>query len=336
MIENGLNDSAIHHCSVELVSSVWSVSVQVGPSCWGWLLFLPPLSWFCCPSALRAPGTCSSRGKTRRQQGKVGTCQNQPLYIRSGLELISDVTFKQTQCHFKSDVNLHIIFRTMFTSTQSIKPMSFPPLPGLHFKNHMLTSIFSMNLMTKTKSAVLKSGPVFCFFKLLSVLFIFSALQRLRGWDDVDAELSEMHLEDQSERAEGHLSVLSLLSQRSLRWQLVSIIIMNMGQQLSGVNAVSTAGPARPGVLLSLCKCPQNTDLSIWNNRSAAVASLPQIYYYADSIYSTAGVKQNDIQYVTVGTGAVNVFMTIAAVGVLHIMVGYKRSTSTWTPAVGN
>lgn len=43
----------------------------------------------------------------------------------------------------------------------------------------------------------------------------------------------------------------------------------------------------------------------------------PQIYYYADSIYATAGVKQNDIQYVTVGTGAVNVFMTIAAVGTL-------------------
>uniref|UniRef100_A0A8P4GT56 Solute carrier family 2, facilitated glucose transporter member 5 n=1 Tax=Dicentrarchus labrax TaxID=13489 RepID=A0A8P4GT56_DICLA len=99
------------------------------------------------------------------------------------------------------------------------------------------------------------------------------ALQRLRGWEDVDAELSEMRLEDQSEKAEGHLSVLSLLSQRSLRWQLVSIIIMNMGQQLSGVNA---------------------------------------IYYYADNIYATAGVNQNDIQYVTVGTGAVNVFMTIA------------------------
>nr|XP_046251997.1 solute carrier family 2, facilitated glucose transporter member 1a [Scatophagus argus] len=105
------------------------------------------------------------------------------------------------------------------------------------------------------------------------------ALQRLRGWEDVDAELAEMHVEDQSERAEGHLSVLSLLSQRSLRWQLISIIIMNMGQQLSGVNA---------------------------------------IYYYADSIYATAGVKENDIQYVTVGTGAVNVIMTIAAVFIVE------------------
>ncbi|XP_061624765.1 solute carrier family 2, facilitated glucose transporter member 5-like isoform X2 [Phyllopteryx taeniolatus] len=105
------------------------------------------------------------------------------------------------------------------------------------------------------------------------------ALQSLRGREDVTEELSEMHLEDRSERAEGRLSVLSLLSQRSLRWQLVSIILMNMGQQLSGVNA---------------------------------------IYYYADSIYATAGVAQNDIQYVTVGTGAVNVFMTVAAVFIVE------------------
>uniref|UniRef100_A0A3Q4MH67 Solute carrier family 2, facilitated glucose transporter member 5 n=1 Tax=Neolamprologus brichardi TaxID=32507 RepID=A0A3Q4MH67_NEOBR len=98
------------------------------------------------------------------------------------------------------------------------------------------------------------------------------ALQRLRGWDDVDSELLEMRQEDQSEKAEGHLSVFSLLSQRSLRWQLISIVVMNMGQQLSGVNA---------------------------------------IYYYADSIYGSAGVRESDIQYVTVGTGAVNVFMSV-------------------------
>lgn len=66
-----------------------------------------------------------------------------------------------------------------------------------------------------------------------------AALRRLRGWDNVEAEVTEMRLEEHSERAEGRLSVLSLLSQRSLRWQLVSIIVMNMGQQLSGVNAVS-------------------------------------------------------------------------------------------------
>lgn len=65
-------------------------------------------------------------------------------------------------------------------------------------------------------------------------------LQRLRGWEDVDEELCEMHVEDQSERAEGRLSLLNLFTFRSLRWQLLSVIFMNMGQQLSGVNAVST------------------------------------------------------------------------------------------------
>nr|XP_012775398.2 solute carrier family 2, facilitated glucose transporter member 5-like [Maylandia zebra] len=105
------------------------------------------------------------------------------------------------------------------------------------------------------------------------------ALQRLRGWDDVDSELLEMRQEDQSEKAEGHLSVFSLLSQRSLRWQLISIVVMMMGQQLSGVNA---------------------------------------IYYYADSIYGSAGVRESDIQYVTVGTGAVNVFMSVTAVFIVE------------------
>ncbi|XP_059396522.1 solute carrier family 2, facilitated glucose transporter member 5-like [Carassius carassius] len=104
-------------------------------------------------------------------------------------------------------------------------------------------------------------------------------LQRLRGWEDVDEELSEMRVEEQSERAEGRLSVLNLFTFRSLRWQLLSVIFMNMGQQLSGVNA---------------------------------------IYYYADSIYSSAGVADDHVQYVTVGTGAVNVFMTIAAVFIVE------------------
>ncbi|KAK1138266.1 hypothetical protein AOXY_G37856 [Acipenser oxyrinchus oxyrinchus] len=105
------------------------------------------------------------------------------------------------------------------------------------------------------------------------------ALQRLRGWEDVDSEMEEMRLEEQSEKAEGRLSVLNLCSFPSLRWQLISITVMNMGQQLSGVNA---------------------------------------IYYYADRIYGSAGVKESDVQYVTVGTGSVNVFMTIAAVFIVE------------------
>uniref|UniRef100_A0A671PDU0 Solute carrier family 2, facilitated glucose transporter member 5 n=1 Tax=Sinocyclocheilus anshuiensis TaxID=1608454 RepID=A0A671PDU0_9TELE len=117
---------------------------------------------------------------------------------------------------------------------------------------------------------------------------------RLRGWEDVDEELCEMRVEEQSEQAEGRLSVLNLFTFRSLRWQLLSVIFMNMGQQLSGVNA---------------------------------------IYYYADSIYSSAGVAEDHVQYVTVGTGAVNVFMTIAAVS--HLLSRLVVVTSLdWMPYV--
>lgn len=84
-----------------------------------------------------------------------------------------------------------------------------------------------------------------------------------------------MYQEDQSEKAEGRLSVKNLCSLRPLRWQLISIIVLNMGQQLSGINAV---------------------------------------YYYADSIYGAAGVADDTVQYVTVATGSVNVLMTLGAV----------------------
>ncbi|XP_074416862.1 solute carrier family 2, facilitated glucose transporter member 5 isoform X4 [Larus michahellis] len=105
------------------------------------------------------------------------------------------------------------------------------------------------------------------------------ALQRLRGWDDVDDEIEEMRQEDRSEKEEGHFTVLSLCTFRGLRWQLISIIVMMMGQQLSGVNAV---------------------------------------FYYADRIFQSAGVDGNNVQYVTVSIGAINVVMTLLAVFIVE------------------
>lgn len=104
------------------------------------------------------------------------------------------------------------------------------------------------------------------------------ALQRLRGWEDVDREMEEIRQEDEAEKAAGFISVVKLFQMRSLRWQLISVIILMGGQQLSGVNA---------------------------------------IYYYADQIYVSAGVNTHDVQYVTVGTGAINVVVTFLAVSVL-------------------
>ncbi|KAF6345646.1 solute carrier family 2 member 5 [Rhinolophus ferrumequinum] len=108
-----------------------------------------------------------------------------------------------------------------------------------------------------------------------------NALRRLRGWDDVDAEIEEIQQEDEAERAAGFISVVKLFRMRALRWQVISIIVLMAGQQLSGVNA---------------------------------------IYYYADQIYLSAGVNTNDVQYVTAGTGTVNVVITFLAVFVVELL----------------
>lgn len=50
--------------------------------------------------------------------------------------------------------------------------------------------------------------------------------------------MEEIRQEDEAEKAAGFISVLKLFSMRSLRWQVISIIILMGGQQLSGVNAV--------------------------------------------------------------------------------------------------
>lgn len=55
----------------------------------------------------------------------------------------------------------------------------------------------------------------------------------------MDNEIEEMRQEDRSEKEEGQFTVFSLCTFRGLRWQLISIIVMMMGQQLSGINGVS-------------------------------------------------------------------------------------------------
>ncbi|XP_053432766.1 solute carrier family 2, facilitated glucose transporter member 7 isoform X4 [Nycticebus coucang] len=98
------------------------------------------------------------------------------------------------------------------------------------------------------------------------------ALRRLRGCADVEAELEDMRTEARAERAEGRLSVLNLCAFRALRWQLLSVVVLMAGQQLSGINAIN---------------------------------------YYADIIYVSAGVQAAHSQYITVGVGVVNIVMTV-------------------------
>lgn len=64
----------------------------------------------------------------------------------------------------------------------------------------------------------------------------------------MDAEIEEIQQEDEAERAAGFISVVKLFRIRALRWQVISVIVLMAGQQLSGVNAVGgSPGPGTEG-----------------------------------------------------------------------------------------
>ncbi|KAK9392019.1 solute carrier family 2 facilitated glucose transporter member 5-like [Crotalus adamanteus] len=64
------------------------------------------------------------------------------------------------------------------------------------------------------------------------------ALKLLRFQSDVADELEELRREDRLEKDEKKMNTLRLLGYRQLRWHLVSVIVIVVGQQLSGVNVI--------------------------------------------------------------------------------------------------
>lgn len=76
----------------------------------------------------------------------------------------------------------------------------------------------------------------------------------------MDDEMEEMRVEAEAEKAEGRLSVLNLFTFQPLRWQLISIIVLMAGQQLSGVNAVRQAMKGWPVVPSSRREVPRRGD----------------------------------------------------------------------------
>lgn len=68
-----------------------------------------------------------------------------------------------------------------------------------------------------------------------------SALRRFLGTHDVQNVIKEMKEEQQSLSSMEMVSVWQLLWDRSVRWQTVSVAVVNAGMQLSGIDAVSPA-----------------------------------------------------------------------------------------------
>uniref|UniRef100_A0A669DB06 Solute carrier family 2 member 15b n=1 Tax=Oreochromis niloticus TaxID=8128 RepID=A0A669DB06_ORENI len=116
-----------------------------------------------------------------------------------------------------------------------------------------------------------------------------AALKWFRTKGNIQAEVEEMQEEQRSLSSMQTLSVCSLLMDSSVRWQVLTVAVVNIGMQLSGIDA---------------------------------------IWFYTNDIFRNAGIPDPYIQYTTVGTGAIEVIsgmlgcFTIERLGRRPLMIG--------------
>ncbi|XP_063050385.1 solute carrier family 2, facilitated glucose transporter member 11-like [Engraulis encrasicolus] len=91
------------------------------------------------------------------------------------------------------------------------------------------------------------------------------ALIQLHGEDKYHGEKADMELERLDALGMKPMKPWEIFSDKSLRWQLITIIFLNTFQQLNGINA---------------------------------------IYFYADYVFTAARIPEERMPYVTLGTGA--------------------------------
>ncbi|XP_068807260.1 solute carrier family 2, facilitated glucose transporter member 9 [Struthio camelus] len=94
------------------------------------------------------------------------------------------------------------------------------------------------------------------------------ALRWFLDTTDVQDEIEEMREEQRSLSSVETVSVWQLLRDRSVRWQTLSVVVVNAGMQLSGIDA---------------------------------------IWFYTNTIFESAGIPAPHIPYATVGTGAIEI-----------------------------
>uniref|UniRef100_A0A8C2UEQ7 Solute carrier family 2, facilitated glucose transporter member 5 n=1 Tax=Coturnix japonica TaxID=93934 RepID=A0A8C2UEQ7_COTJA len=111
-------------------------------------------------------------------------------------------------------------------------------------------------------------SPRFLLIERNDVCAATEALRRFLGTSDVQEVLEEMKEEQQSLSSVQTVSVWQLLQERSVRWQTLSVAVVNVGMQLSGIDA---------------------------------------IWFYTNTIFQNAGIPESQIPYTTVGTSAIEV-----------------------------
>ncbi|TNN48594.1 Solute carrier family 2, facilitated glucose transporter member 9 [Liparis tanakae] len=116
-----------------------------------------------------------------------------------------------------------------------------------------------------------------------------TALKWYRTKCNIQAEIKEMQEEQSSLSSVEMLSVWKLLRDDSVRWQVLSVMVINVGMQLSGIDA---------------------------------------IWFYTNDIFENAGIPAPEIPYTTAGTGVIEIIagligcFSIERLGRRPLMIG--------------
>ncbi|XP_050720627.1 glucose transporter type 1-like isoform X10 [Eriocheir sinensis] len=101
------------------------------------------------------------------------------------------------------------------------------------------------------------------------------ALRRLRASSHVEEDIEEMRAEEAASQTEAHMTMFQLVRNSTLRMPLTIGVVMQLSQQLSGINAV---------------------------------------LYYSTSLFTAAGLEEWQSKYATLGVGSVMVVMTLVSI----------------------
>ncbi|KAI4891608.1 hypothetical protein NFI96_020995, partial [Prochilodus magdalenae] len=132
-------------------------------------------------------------------------------------------------------------------------------------------------------------SPRYLLIEKHNVHATITALKWYRAKCNIQAEIEEMQEEQRSLSTVETVSVWQLLLDPTVRWQVLSVVIINIGMQLSGIDA---------------------------------------IWFYTNDIFENAGIPPPEIPYTTVGTGAIEIIagligcFTIERLGRRPLIIG--------------
>ncbi|XP_066908043.1 glucose transporter type 1 isoform X2 [Halyomorpha halys] len=107
------------------------------------------------------------------------------------------------------------------------------------------------------------------------------ALRRLRASNQVEEDIEEMRAEQRAQQSESTISISELICSPTLRAPLIISVVMQLSQQLSGINAV---------------------------------------FYYSTGLFVTSGLSEETAKDMTIGIGAIMVIMTLVTIPLMDRM----------------